>query len=602
MIHRFLGACGLAMLVSGCVNGDQQSGSDDNLTLEDDVFMVAPVYEPELMLLQTSEAFVSSSGRLHGGDLVAADRDIVNRLPFEIGRYHLDISATTSVYDGAGGKLEVRLYGEKVATVKVPEGPARSLSATFEVQQAGWKALQIVFVNDATAGLRDRNVQVTAIRLYKLSRPEPAYRIQSLRDDVKNANLVLVSIDTLRADHLGSYGYPRETSPFMDGLAKRGVRFANAAASSHWTAPSHATLFTGLYNRAHGVKDYPVPAKLPDSIETLAERLNAGGWQTAGFVGGRYVNARYGLNQGFSTWEEDIEPEHSFRDANTRVDQAISWIDKQDLDRPFFVFLHIYQVHAPYDPQAPYDRLWTTYTPTRDIQHPFVGGKKPSGLPTSEELAAQIALYDGDIRVTDDALSRLYTHLEATGEVWDTLFVVTSDHGEEFLEHGSGGHGQLFGETIRVPLIMHHPGLRLGGEAVVPDVIDGADVMPTLTDLLGLPEPQNISGVSRVKQMIGIPSPDATAYSSSEMTWKNRVSVLDANGHWLDGRDGSHFFELPDDFEERWDKYDDTPAATLKTYTQRAEALRATEPQGDATPVTLSEEERDALRVLGYID
>jgi len=561
-----------------------------------------PVFAPRVVLSRDAEDFVSAAGRHHGGDLVSEDRDIVERFPFEIGEYQLELSATTSAYDGEGGQLDIRLGGQSVGTILVPEGPAKALSLTFPVREASWQTLKIVFINDAISGLHDRNIRVTSMRLRQLSRPERGYRLRSLRDDVKDANLVLISVDTLRADHVGSYGYPRDTTPFLDRLAESGVRFTNAIASSHWTAPSHATLLTGLYNRAHGVRDYPVPAKLPAAIETLAERLTAAGWKTAGFVGGRYVNARYGLDQGFATWEEDIEPEHSFRDANTRVDQAISWLDQHDSDQPFFLFLHIYQVHEPYDPQSPYDKLWNIEPVARDIQHPFVDGKNPTELPTQAELASQIALYDGDIRVTDDALSRLYARLEASGEIWNTLFVVTSDHGEEFLEHGSGGHGQLFGETVRVPLVMHHPGLRLGGEAVVPGIVDGADVMPTLMDLLGVPLADAVSGVSRVEQMIGIPSPDATAYSSSEMTSKNQVSVLDEHGHWLNTRDHTHFFALPDDEKERWDRYGETAPHLLETYADRAADLRATPPKGEAIPVILNEEERDALRVLGYLD
>ena len=599
MSGLFSGVFGLALLFTACQTEGEPPPPPAAPSTQT---LVEPVFTPRIVLTRTAEEFVSDIGRHHGGDLVSEDRDIVERLPFEIGEYQLELSATSSPYDGDGGELDIRLDGESVGTFEVPEGPAQPLSLTFSVEQAGWKQLKIVFANDAISGIRDRNIRVTAMRLRQLSRPDRAYRMQSLRDDVKNANLVLISVDTLRADHLGSYGYPRDTTPFLDELAENGVCFANAVASSHWTAPSHATLFTGLYNRAHGVRDYPVPAKLPANIETLAERLAGAGWKTAGFVGGRYVNARYGLDQGFTTWDEDIEPEHSFRDANTRVDQAITWLNQHDTDHPFFLFLHIYQVHAPYDPQPPYDQLWNTHTTARDVQHPFVGGKKPSGLPTPEELASQIALYDGDIRVTDDALSRLYDHLEASGEIWNTLFVVTSDHGEEFLEHGSGGHGQLFGETVRVPLLMHHPGLRLGGEAVVPDVIDGADVMPTLLDLLGVPLPGAVSGVSRVEQMIGVPAPEATAYSSSEMTRKNRVSVLDEHGHWINTKDHTHFFELPDDPAERWDRYGVAEPALLETYADRAEALRATLPVGEATPVTLNEEERDALRVLGYLE
>jgi arylsulfatase A-like enzyme len=217
-------------------------------------------------------------------------------------------------------------------------------------------------------------------------------------------------------------------------------------------------------------------------------------------------------------------------------------------------------------------------------------------------LTAQIALYDGDIRVVDDALRHLRDTLEEAGEIWDTLFVVTSDHGEEFLEHGSGGHGQLYGETLRVPLLMSHPGLRLGGEAVVSEPVGAVDVMPTLLDLLGVEAPAGLHGRSRVDQMVGVPDTSATAYSSSEMTQRDRVSVLDSAGHWVDGRHQTHFFRLPDDPEEQWDMLGTLAADERERYENRANTLRATATVGSATPVVLDAHEREALRALGYID
>jgi arylsulfatase A-like enzyme len=306
--------------------------------------------------------------------------------------------------------------------------------------------------------------------------------------------VLLVSIDSLRPDHLGCYGYERDTSPVIDALAAEGVRYETVAAPSSWTLPAHATLFTALPPEGHGLR---VDATaLTDEAVCLAEVLRDAGYATSAFVGGPFLRRMYGLDQGFDHYDESVV--RSFRDAQRGstspelVANATDWLSDWDRDgreRPFFLFLHLWDVHYDYAPPPPYDRMFDPDY-TGDITgNDFETGRTIHRNMDPTDLEHVVALYDGEIRFTDEHLGQLLAQLDELGLRDDLLVVVTADHGEEFFEHGAKGHRKnLFDPTLLVPLVMRWPGRLPAGE-VVQNQVRLQDVPTTILALAGVEPP-----------------------------------------------------------------------------------------------------------------
>ncbi|MBM4246866.1 MAG: sulfatase [Deltaproteobacteria bacterium] len=313
--------------------------------------------------------------------------------------------------------------------------------------------------------------------------------------DRARPNVLLVSIDSLRADHLGSYGYPRDTSPAIDALAREGVLFENAISSAPWTVPAHMTLLTGLPPEVHDVVTRR--QKLAPDAVTLAEALAAAGYETAAFVSGPTVMAHFGFDQGFALYDEsmvDASPQ-KIGDVVTSpglVDLVNGWLERwSDMGRaaPFFVFLHMWDVHYDYVPPPEYvQRFDPDYTGDIDTRH-FESNPRLHRDMSPRDLAHVIALYDGEIRFTDDHLARIFSRLRALGVLDETIVVVTSDHGDEFFEHGQKGHAKtLYEEVLHVPLVVRYP-RRIAGGLRVAAPVRLMDVAPTILGLAGVAPP-----------------------------------------------------------------------------------------------------------------
>ena len=333
-------------------------------------------------------------------------------------------------------------------------------------------------------------------------------------------DILLVSVDSLRPDHLGCYGYTRSTSPVLDRLAAEGVRFAQAVSSTSWTLPAHAALFTGREEEEHGVTRNGL--RLSTAQVTMAEVLGDLGYQTAGFFAGPYLHPTFGLGQGFSTYvscmaglSEDLaedevraaarseaSPAFAQETGSRSVERFASFLDQADA-RPAFLFVHLWDVHYDYAPPPPWDRYFDPdYQGSTDFSRLAVN---PAINATMEprDKAHLIALYDGEIRWTDSNLARLLEAHAGRRPGKELLLVVLSDHGEEFFEHGGKGHQQtLFEEVVRIPLLFHWPG-HLPAGATVPGLVRIIDVFPTLLDLVGAQPPEPIAGRSLLPLLRG---------------------------------------------------------------------------------------------------
>lgn len=307
-------------------------------------------------------------------------------------------------------------------------------------------------------------------------------------------NVVLVVIDTLRRDHLPTYGYPRQTAPFLDRLAREGAVLDGVSPTS-WTKPATASLLTGLHPLSHqaiGRLD-----ALPAEAETLAERLQAEGYRTLGVSANGWISSAFGFEQGFDNLML-LDSEGSAEAVNRALFPAL-----KDLAPPYFLYVHYIDPHAPYDPATAWDGgdlpapLRAQGPVSVESLDAFSDHPRPA-----EFMARARDLYDGEIRGADRGLEQLVGELERRGLMKNTILVVTSDHGEELEDHGRMSHGlSLYEEVVRVPLVIHAPhriaaGLRGGLASLL-------DVVPTLQDLLDLPAGGELDGVSLAGRLAG---------------------------------------------------------------------------------------------------
>lgn len=457
-------------------------------------------------------------------------------------------------------------------------------------------------------------------------------------------NLLLVSIDTLRADHLGSYGYERDTSPVIDSLAAESVRFETALAPTPWTLPSHAAMLTGMHPLEIGIDNSL--RTIPEDIPMLAEVLANGGFQTAAFVDSNpkgFVGGERGFGRGFEHYAHAphrvVLPRRF--DIAATVDAALDWLDNQrDPDRPFFLFLHTKSVHAvPNDAECQDERCFPYDNPHRfrfvsSQEAPFTwsspedgagqrylwslnekilsGELDPASYP-EERLAALEALYDSGIYYVDQHLGRLLDELRNRALFDETAVVVTSDHGEAFLEHSLLMHQEVYDTQLRVPLLVRQaPAFDpAAGGRVVDTVVGLADVAPTIASLAGLEPPEAWTGrpllSAEARRIDGEPR-DHFAYYLFPSKFSYRSFAL-RRGEW---KLVLHNVDAPDRFRSELYNIVQDPAESrpLEGMDERVEELRlALRRKLSQKPLAQSAQllERDLetldfIRSLGYIE
>ena len=313
----------------------------------------------------------------------------------------------------------------------------------------------------------------------------------SRQDHAKRPNVILISIDTLRADHLGCYGYDRPTSPAIDEFASHSMLFEDAMATSPWTLPSHASLLAGLYPNRHGLKSWN---NLPTlNIKMLAAILKEHGFSTSAVVNSYCLSGRYGLNLGFDdfVYVKELLAQRTPSKVN---DEALRWLRRRS--EPFFLFLHYYDVHSDYRSLPRYEEQFvrpykgTANGTTRQLLNFRMGRVEFDGA-AADHL---IDLYDASIRQMDDAVTRLLEFLKNEKLLEKSVVIVTSDHGEEFLDHGGVLHSQTqYQELLDIPLIMCGPGIPKGKRSG--NTVSLVDVMPTILSLLGIAVPASLDGL-----------------------------------------------------------------------------------------------------------
>lgn len=309
--------------------------------------------------------------------------------------------------------------------------------------------------------------------------------------DVEQYNVVLILTDTFRADHIGAYGYSRDTTPWFDTFAQDAVLFERATSQNAWTPASVSSLFTGLYTRSHGVITYiPFEATegsvLKEEHVTIAELFSEAGYTTAALIKSPVPQVVSGYSQGFDSFEKVPGREAYEESGGDLADAAISWLSENlSSEKPSFLYLHFMEPHAPYIAPQPYhdqfDEGWDS-----DLQgtHAEVMAfRNGSAVATADDIGHLLSLYDGEIAYWDSQVQRIVEHIDSLGMSDDTIIAFVGDHGEQFNDHGDWLHGALYQENIHVPLVVRVPGVE---GARISEPVQMMDLGPTLAELCGV--------------------------------------------------------------------------------------------------------------------
>ena len=400
-------------------------------------------------------------------------------------------------------------------------------------------------------------------------------------------NLILISIDTLRADRLGCYGYDRDTTPALDAFAEQSVRFERAYAPSSWTLPSHVSLLSGLLPSTHGTNQ----PDLRPGAETalLAEVLRDAGYYTFAHTDGGWISSDFDLDRGFLAFDGRD------RDAEQMLAEATEALSAVHGKRPFFAFLHTYDAHCPYTPGPPWDGMFESDGAAEIATEGRCGNPHFNTEGVSPAEAAFLSdRYDGGVRRVDEALAKFLAFLKETGVLRDTVVVITSDHGEEFLEHGRIGHeGTLYHELIAVPLLLSAPGVSA---ATHTDPVSLVDLAPTLLELLDIGAPTDLDGRSLAPLLRGQALPPRPV--EVQLDWNAELTAwVDGTLHLIEGPGKLELYDLANDQVEMNNLAGETRGIQLL---QRLESTRAPTRRRAPLPALPGAETAKQLSGLGY--
>jgi arylsulfatase A-like enzyme len=380
----------------------------------------------------------------------------------------------------------------------------------------------------ANGRVRLRDAAIHMPLLATLEAPAPAVVAAAPR--ASRPNVVVYLIDTLRADHLGCYGYSKPTSPEIDRFAQQAVRWQEGRAQSSWTRPAVATILTGLQPITHGVQESF--DKLSERVPLISEMFGRAGWQTAMFTSNGNVASRFGFARGWDFYryfpERRRTPELHVQSVEMHPG-IVDWLEHRDRSKPFLVVVHTTDPHHPYTPMRRFRKLLATSVRDRETGSRADISRLPS-LPPAVAVKRRddlMALYDAEIAGNDASFGKLMDYLDRAGLRETTAVLLVSDHGEEFYEHGGWTHGlSLYEEQLRVPFVLRLPGGRGAGTVVPADVAEQIDVVPTLLGLAGLPVPKELPG----RDLLAAPSiPEREAAGRSSFAWLQRTDqALDA--------------------------------------------------------------------------
>lgn len=446
-------------------------------------------------------------------------------------------------------------------------------------------------------------VPAVAVGLATCSRSAPGGGHEEER-----SSILLVVIDTLRADHLGAYGYVRDTSPNIDALASDSIVFERAMTPMATTLPAHVSIMTATQPLRHGVLNNNLRFEPSPEFVPFAEMMQRRGYETAAFVSAGPVSRETGLGSGFDVYDQ---PEDAPRRAEETVDAFLAWLDGRGGSRaPFFAWIHLWDPHSPYDPPQEYASIF-------EADEVLAGLLKERGVPrlapfgdVMVDVEGLYNAYDGDVRYTDTQLGRALDRLKASGLYEDVAVVLASDHGEGLMQHGWLGHGRIHDEQLWSAMMIKPPASLGITPRRVQEVVSTMDVVPTVAGLLamdlGEEAEAQFDGVNRLR-----PTDESHAWVLSERVHRQRQGWEPGRKLALTGRrwrivvsseGDSELFDLrhdPHELENVWTGHGEVAAGLERRLRSLLAAYRA-KPRVDRQRMGGAHEEQ--LRALGYVD
>jgi arylsulfatase A-like enzyme len=422
--------------------------------------------------------------------------------------------------------------------------------------------------------------------------------------------VVLIVIDTLRADHLGVYGYDRPTSAHLDTWAQSGVVFERTLATSPWTLPTFGSILTGQLPSQHGAGQrlrqtkWKSSQKLSEDLPTLAGLLTAADIETGAIVTNPWLRPRFGVARGFQDYDYSFNGYRGHRRADTVKDLALEWIEERG-ERPFFLLLHILDPHMTYNAPAPDRGLFTgdfEADPELPLKKPKEIRRRRDSLTPTERSYLEAA-YDEEVVFVDRQLGELFEALSEMGLWQELLILLTSDHGEEFFDHQGFEHGHsVYQELLHVPLIVWGPGIEPRRESGPVSVID---IAPTILDAMAIEPSVPLSGISLWPNLLrrrGLPSralvAEGTLYGPERQAivrWPFKLTKSKRTGR-------ARLFNLEDDPAEKTDLAESDPRTASRLLEELDRILQEARQDTEADLVLLDEKTAEELRSLGYID
>lgn len=613
-----------------------------------------------LLAAATVALLISRPSRQEAAVLGRLGNDGASALPAPVPAQKVKLAASTrsAVRVAANSRFETEAPpGTTKVALSIGESDAATAASgksTFAVQQrvgGEWRTILASELDDPTAGWRDYEIAITGepgaqpVELAFETRT-PGSTGAAARElfwgsvnaiglratgpfsrSVPRPNVILISLDTLGAGHLSSFGNEPGVSPFLDDLFARGFSWRRAYAHYPSTLISHASLFTGLLPVSHGVSLFDPLLR----IETLADVFAKAGYSTVAFTENAFVSSDFGFDRGFDEYDNGetmvIQGGEGF--AERTFARATHWLAENGARTPFFMFIHTYEVHAPYRPRDEQarrvtDRIDPGYDGRYRDSYPGnldeLAHNSGDRLLTEREMKHLAALYAGEINYLDRVVARFFAALEGMPLGDQTLVVLTSDHGEAFGEHGRVGHGEtLFNQVLHVPLAFYWPGKIPPGSADTP--VQLADVMPTILDLVGLSTTRKFDGVSLKMAMESgaeVP-PNRPIFAELATAWgecrrmqlpdgcpTRRLAVQTDRFKLMTSElpPSQALYDLQADPGEMHDVAAQYPVelARYREYLRTYEARQALPPASDDAPPEVGAETREKLRQLGYME
>jgi arylsulfatase A-like enzyme/Tfp pilus assembly protein PilF len=418
-------------------------------------------------------------------------------------------------------------------------------------------------------------IVIGAAALVVLVRPR---RVPITRDS--RLNVLLITLDTTRADRIGAYGYAKARTPNLDAIARNGVLFSNAYCQVPLTLPSHCSIMTGALPVSHGVHNNGTYTLAADKV-SLAELLKGQGYKTAAFVSSFSVDSRFGLDQGFDVYDDNFQENLPFKALNSerKAEQVytacLPWFDRLK-DEPFFCWVHFFDPHLPYNPPSPY----------------------------REDFKDR--LYDGEVAYMDYIIGELMRKIQDKNLLGRTLIIVAGDHGEAFGEKGEAGHGMfLYDMTMKVPLLFYAEN-HLPASSLIPARVRLIDILPTVLDLLNIPTPESVQGTSLIpyiqkKKKSNLDSYIETYYPKENYGWSPLVGLI--AGDWKYVRaPKEELYDLKADPNEAKNVFASEKKTAAKLKAGLDGLIKESVVPGASAKRTLTAEEQARLRSLGYVD